>query len=121
MEIQSDFQEEFITTGIPLSPSYQKMSDSLTEDEIAELVRHGRISTSKSAIQRQRRMKPQEKRNERPTTRKEATTVVPESPKSNGKLDPEWLKAQKEKAETNVAAQRLNKRQREEMQEASKF
>ncbi len=98
------------------------MSDSLTEEELAELVRHGRLSTSKSAMQHQKRMKTREKRNERPAApRREGPTLEAKLSKLDTKLDPGWLKAQKEKAETNIAAQRLDKRRKEEMQEASKF
>jgi len=45
-----------------------------------------------------------------------------ELPKSLEKEpDPEWLIAEKEKAERNIAAHRQDRRQRDEMQEASEF
>jgi hypothetical protein len=102
------------------------MSESLSADEVAELIRHGRINTSRSAAKR-RRAKLRDRTNSNSKT--EASVPRPrgslpevELPKSSKKEpDPEWLMAEKEKAERNIAAYRQNKQHRDEMQEASRF
>lgn len=45
-----------------------------------------------------------------------------EPPKPSGREpDPKWLKAEKEKAERNIAAVRQERQRRDEMKEASRF
>lgn len=111
------------------------MSESLSEDELADLIRNGRINTPRSAAKR-RETKPtgdsvkkdnNEPRNEKrasvPGTSDRSSQKVGKSPKtsSGDEINPEWLRAEKEKAERNIAAPSQDKRRREEMQEASKF
>jgi hypothetical protein len=102
------------------------MSESLSEDELADLIRHGRINTSRSAAKRR-----QAKLRDSTHIKERKETSVPrardsprevELPKSSEKEpDPEWLIAEKEKVERNIAAYRQNKQKRDEMQEASRF
>ena len=98
------------------------MSESLTEDEVADLIRHGRISTSRSEAKR-RQAKSRGSTNSKAKSEASVPRVKKvELPKSQGKEpDPEWLIAEKEKAERNIAAHRQSRRQRDEMQEASRF
>ena len=111
------------------------MSESLSEDELADLIRNGRINTPRSTAKR-RETKPSgvgvKKDDNKP--RNETGTSVPRTnnsssqkvdklpkPSSGEEPDPEWLRAEKEKAERNIAAPSQDRRRREEMQEASKF
>jgi len=84
----------------------------LTQEELEELIRHGRINASKA-------MTRQKKTNEAARVRKADNRPKPvTNPKAP---DPEWLIAQKEKAERNIATPRYDKRRKADMQEASKF
>ena len=102
------------------------MSESLSEDELADLIRHGRINTSRSAAKRRQaklRVSAKNKaKTEASLPRVRDSPREVELPKSSEKEpDPEWLTAEKEKAERNIAAYRQNKQHRDEMQEASRF
>ncbi len=102
------------------------MSESLSKDELADLIRHGRISTSRSAAKRRQaklRVSANNKaKTEASVPRARDSPLEVELPKSSEKEpDPEWLIAEKEKVERNIAAHRQDKRQRDEMQEASRF
>ena len=100
------------------------MNESLSEDELAELIRHGRINNSRSASKRN-----QTSKTGSPNIKSQSSAPRPgnspreaELPKaSENEPDPEWLRAEKEKAERNIAAQRQDKQRRDEMQDASKF
>jgi len=84
----------------------------LTQEELQELIRRGRINVS-------REMTHQKKTSEALKVRKYENRPKPETnPKA---LDPEWLMAQKEKAERSIATPRYDKRRKADMQEASKF
>ena len=103
------------------------MSESLSQEELAELIRHGRLSTSRSSAKR-RQAKASSSIDNKPKTPHVNITPARESPAkvepsklSEKEPDPEWLKAEKEKAERNIAAERQDKRRRDEMQEASRF
>ena len=101
------------------------MSESLSEDELAELIRSGRINTSKSSAKK-RNIKTNDSRKSKPVSRT-SSSAVREVPRdeilatSDKALDPEWLKAEKERAERNIASEHQDKRRSEEMREASKF
>jgi hypothetical protein len=103
------------------------LSESLTDDELAELVRHGRINTSKSTVKRhQTKTKPDVNKKEHHgfiESRKDTSSKLLESPKSSdpNDLNPRWLEAQKERAERNIASSRQDRQRREDMREASKF
>lgn len=99
------------------------MNDSLTDDQLVELIRHGRINTSKQAARRRERSKMHPERSEsRPTASPEKNpSPTVESSKAEKELDPEWLKAQKQRAERNIASAREDKLRKDEMKEASKF
>lgn len=103
------------------------MSESLSEDELAELIRSGRINTSRLATKRHQPKTSVSNRNnsnktQESTTRKRDSPPKVEFPKSSGKEpDPEWLRTEKEKVERNIAALRQDKRRQEEMREASMF
>ena len=101
------------------------MSESLCEDELADLISHGRISTSRSAAKRRQaklRVSTNNARTEASVPHVRDSPREAELPKSSEKEpDPEWLIAEKEKAERNVAAHRQDRRQRDELQEDSKF
>jgi hypothetical protein len=102
------------------------MSESLSEDEVAELIRHGRINTSRSAAKRR-----QAKLRDSTSSNAKTEASVPRARDSPGEVelpqssrkepDPEWLMVEKEKAERNIVAYRQNKQHRDEMQEASRF
>ena len=100
------------------------MSESLTDDELAELIRNGRINTSKSAAKK-RSMKSIDSSKSKPkqqspsAVREPSRDVVPTMPAKE--LDPEWLEAEKERAERNIASALQDKRRTEEMRDASKF
>jgi len=101
------------------------MSESLSEDELAQLIRHGRINSSKSAKKR-RPTKPSISEISPPSqpARIHEKEPAQESgfPKSAAKEpDPEWLRAQKEKAKRNIAAVRQDRQKQDEMREASRF
>ena len=86
--------------------------DELTQDDLAKLVQHGRINATKPVARRKRtnavaRVRKDEKR---------ATPVIKQKAP-----DPEWLVAQKEKSERNIATTTNDERRRAEMREASKF
>jgi hypothetical protein len=106
--------------------SRYNMSESLSEDEVAELIRYGRINTSRSAAKR-RQAKLRGSTNSNAKTEASAPRArdspgeVDLSTSSKKELDPEWLMAEKAKAERNIAAHRQNKQHRDEMQEASRF
>ena len=106
------------------SALYSIMSESLSEEELAELIRSGRINTSRSNSKR-RQTKTSISKPNRTQTSVKYTVHSPrevEISKSKGKEpDPEWLKTEKEKAERNIIAQRQDKQRQEEMQEASRF
>lgn len=102
------------------------MSESLSEDQLAELIHGGRINTSRSAVKKHQAKKIGSINNMTTKTQ----TSVPRPRDSTQKVDPtastkeldqEWLKAEKEKAERNIVAQRQDKRRREEMRESSMF
>ena len=101
------------------------MSESLSEDELAVLIRSGRINTSKSSAKK-RNIKTSASRKSKPISRT-SSSVVREVPReeipvtSDKELDPEWLMAEKERAERNIASEHQDKRRTEEMREASKF
>ena len=103
------------------------MSESLSEEELAELIRHGRINTSRSMAKR-RQPKPSTTINIKPKAqvsvphaRKDSSPKIEVTEQSVKEPDSEWLKSQKEKAERNISAPRQDKQRRDEMQEASKF
>lgn len=97
------------------------MSESLSEEELQELIRHGRISTSKSAAKRRRVTRRDESRPiaQRPKLSAEKNTET--STVNKKETDSEWLRTQKEKSERNIATSLSDKQRREEMREASKF
>lgn len=103
------------------------MSESLSEDQLAEIIRSGRINTPKSAAAKRRQTKMSGTVNNKPIKAQTSGPRSSDSPResnlttSSKELDPEWLKAEKEKVERNIAAKRQDKRIREEMQEASRF
>ena len=103
------------------------MSESLSEDELAELIHSGRINTSRLAAKRHQTKTSVSIRNRSNKTQESATIkrdspLEGELPKSSGKEpDPEWLRTEKEKADRNIAALRQDKRRQEEMREASRF
>jgi hypothetical protein len=95
------------------------MSDSLSEEELVELIRHGRISTSRSAARQKTNRKSS---NQAPAPIQKQERIVSPVVEVPGKEpDPEWLKAEKEKAQRNIAASRRDRQRRDEMQEASRF
>lgn len=102
------------------------MSEPLSEDQLAELIRSGRISTSKSASKRGQ-TKRSNTINHKPTKTQTSASRVTDSPTgvdlttTPKEVDQVWLKAEKEKAERNISAQRQDKRRIEEMREASRF
>jgi hypothetical protein len=108
------------------------MSEPLSEDELAELIRSGRINTTRSEAKRRFAKKNSRINNASSGKAQRSASRARDLPQ-NAKLlaesisakheepDPEWLKIEKEKSERNIAAQRLDKRRLEEMQEASKF
>jgi hypothetical protein len=98
------------------------MSDSLSEEELAELVRHGRINTSRSEAKR-RQIKKSSKKQTLPRVQRgrDAQPKIEVPGSSRKESDPDWLEAQKEKTERNIAAPRQDKQRRDEMQEASRF
>jgi len=100
------------------------MSESLSEDELADLIRHGRISTSRSAAKRRQtklRVNTNNKAKASVPRARDSPREVELSKSSAKEPDPEWLIAEKEKAERNIAAHPQDRRQRDEMQEASRF
>lgn len=100
------------------------MSESLSEEQLAELIRSGRINTSKSAAKKRQTKKSKSDQTE---THEKSVPKVRDSPRQVEQTtpkepDPEWLRAEKEKAERNIAAQRQqDKRRRDELLEASRF
>lgn len=101
------------------------MSEPLSEDQLVELIRSGRISTSRSVLKkRQTRtiditsFKPTKRQTSEPRTTDSLSEVTTTSQKE---LDPEWLKTEREKAERNISAPRRDKRQQEEMRDASRY
>ncbi len=101
------------------------MSEPLSEEQLAELIRSGRISTSRSVAKRR-----QTKRNDSinmPTRTQTSAPRVADLPQvanlttTAKEVDPVWLEAEKEKAERNISAQRQDKRRIEELREASRF
>lgn len=100
------------------------MSESLSEEQLAELMRSGRVNTSRSSAKRR-----QTKTSGSSIKSTKAQTSVPrvtDSPRkvelnASKELDAEWLRTEKEKAERNMATERQDKRRREEMREASRF
>lgn len=101
------------------------MSESLSDDELAKLVRSGRINTSKASAKKRNVKTSNTSKNETkqqvslPRVRDPPREVAPAS--SDEELDPEWLRTEKERAERNIAAEHQDKRRSEEMREASKF
>jgi hypothetical protein len=103
------------------------MSESLSEDELAELIRSGRINTARSEAARRRvrtggRINSGSVRSQTNASSDSPRKVeLPKSSLVKEEPDPEWLRTEKEKAERNIAAKRLDKRHLEEMQDASRF
>lgn len=111
------------------------MSESLSEDELADLIHNGRINTPRSAAKRREAktsISSMKKDNNKPKDKTQSGVPRPMDsspqevselpiPSSEKELDPEWLRVEKEKAERNIVTQTQDKRRREEMQEASKF
>ena len=113
------------------------MSESLSKEELAELIRSGRINTSKSATKRRQKTRTTSSSNNmnsdnsKPSTIRtrisDATDSLPRlvnlPTKSEVVRDPdvEWLRAEKEKAERNIASPRQDKKRQEDMEEASRF
>lgn len=101
------------------------MSESLSDDELAELIRGGRINTSRSAAKK-RNMKTAKASKNEPEHQMSSTRVNDPPRKvllatSDKELDSEWLRTEKERVERNIAAEHQDKRRSEEMREASKF
>ena len=102
------------------------MSEPLSEDQLAELIRSGRISTSKSAAKR-RQIRTRDSIYHKPTMAQTGARGAADSRQgvelnaAPKEVDPVWLEAEKEKAERNISAQRQDKRRMEEMREASRF
>jgi hypothetical protein len=91
------------------------MSDSFSElspEELQELIRHGRITTSRAKS--------------RQKEQKRAPTIAPrkDPPKpiiKSKEPDSDWLKLQAEKAEKNIATSTQDAQRKAERREASKF
>jgi hypothetical protein len=122
---QTQFLKNYLLRNCAFLLFRRKMSDSLSEDELAELIRHGRINTSRAAAKRR---SPRASSRDNNAQSQPGAQRARESPQradtpilSENEPDPDWLKAQKEKAERNIAAPREDKRRRDEMREASKF
>jgi len=98
------------------------MSESLSEEQLAELVRSGRVNTSRSSAKR-RQTKTSGSRSTKAQTSAQRAIDSPREVEltTSKELDAEWLRVEKEKAERNMAAERQDKRRREEMREASRF
>jgi hypothetical protein len=94
------------------------MSDSLSEEELADLIRHGRINTSRSAARRNVKKNSDQRRT---TPQKQERAVSSTAGVSEKEPDPIWLREEKEKVERNVAASKQDKQRKDEMREASKF
>ena len=91
------------------------MSDSFSElspEELQELIRHGRITTSRAKNRRK-----EQKKVPAVAPRKETPRPVTNSKEPTS----EWLKLQAERAEKNIAAPRDDAQKKAERQEASKF
>ena len=101
---------------------HSKMSDTLSEEELSELVHHGRINTSRSEAKR-RQIKKSSRKQTLPQVQRgrEAPPRVGVPASSKKEPDPDWLEAQKMKVERNIATPRQDKQRRDEMQEASRF
>lgn len=101
------------------------MSETLSEEELAQLIRHGRINSSKKrAIKRNQTRSDFSEKKGTPAQPRNQETRPPENVQSKQariEPDPEWLKAQKEKAERNIATARRDKQNQDEMREASRF
>jgi hypothetical protein len=98
----------------------------LTQEELQELIRSGRINASRTMTRKKKTKEAPKVRNEAPKVRNEAPKVRNyenrPKPETNPKApDPEWLTAQKEKAERNIVTPRYDKGQKSDMEEASKF
>ncbi len=109
------------------------MSEDLSEDELAELLRSGRINTPKSsAKRRQTKKRVAGIDNNKPSRAKTSVSMTRDAPREaelsektsaneEEEPDPEWLRVEKEKAQRNIASKRQDNLRREEMQEASRF
>ena len=102
------------------------MSESLSEDRLAELMRSGRVNTSRSSAKRRQTKTRGSSINLKSTKAQTSAPREMDSPRevkltTSKELDMEWLRVEKEKAERNMAAERQDKRRREEKREASKF
>ncbi|MHB2035956.1 MAG: hypothetical protein ACYCPW_04335 [Nitrososphaerales archaeon] len=101
------------------------MSESLSEEQLAELMRSGRVNTSRSSAKRFQ-TKTSSSINLKSTRAQTSAPRAIDSPReveltTSKEVDAEWLRAEKEKAERNIATERKDKRRREEMREASRF
>jgi hypothetical protein len=91
------------------------MDDSLTQptaEELAEIIRHGRINAKKSSRRRTPRKESQPSMIMKRPSKEETRQKEPDS---------EWLKIQMEKTERNISAPLHDKRRKSDMEEASRF